>query len=257
MTIRGTKVRDNIVELKMECMNGHGHERYLHVGADDSVIERFCHQLFECHKCHSPLTLTTISEKDDKSEALLICENHGESKVEIPTAHAQLARDAYLSTKSMSDLEKLLETRLQTERAAEYQIEPDADIQEMVDIVNDIIEQQSVKFIGEKSGTKNGEESWYYGKALAGTEYVVIGSVSKENLTMRISVASDDENKMNMLLSEMRDSLREVLLKIQSKTEDLAPKKIECVQCGAALRKRALPGETVICEHCGTPLHWG
>ena len=256
MTIRGAKVRDNIVELKMECMNGHGHERHLHVGAEDYVIERFYHQLFECHKCHSPLCLTTIGEKDDKSEAFLVCENHGESKVEIPTAHAKLARDAYLSTMSMSNLEKLLETRLQTERAAEYQIEPDADVQEMLDIVNDIIEQQSVKFIGEKSGTKNGEESWYYGKALAGTEYVVIGSVSKENLTMRISVSSDDENKMELLLSEMRDNLREVLLKIQSKTGDLAPKKIECAQCGAALPKRALPGETVICDHCGTPLHW-
>ena len=256
MTIRGAKVRDNIVELKMECMNGHGHERHLHVGAEDSVIKRFYHQLFECHKCHSPLCLTTIGEKDDKSEAFLVCENHGESKVEIPTAHAKLARDAYLSTMSMSNLEKLLETRLQTERAAEYQIEPDADVQEMLDIVNDIIEQQSVKFIGEKSGTKNGEESWYYGKALAGTEYVVIGSVSKENLTMRISVSSDDENKMELLLSEMRDNLREVLLKIQSKTGDLAPKKIECAQCGAALPKRALPGETVICDHCGTPLHW-
>ena len=127
----------------------------------------------------------------------------------------------------------------------------------MLDIVNDVIEQQSVKFIGEKSGTKNGEESWYYGKALAGTEYIVIGSVSKENLTMRISVASDDESKMELLLSEMRDNLREVLLKLQAKTDDLAPKKIECVECGAALPKRALPGETVICDHCGTPLHWG
>ena len=156
----------------------------------------------------------------------------------------------------MSDLEKILDTRLQTERAAEYQIDPDADAQEMLDIVNDIIEQQSVKYVGEKSGTKNGEESWFYGKALSGTEYIVIGSVSKENLTMRISVASDDENKMELLLSEMRDNLREVLLKIQTKTGDLAPKKIECVQCGAALPKRALPGETVICEHCGTPLHW-
>jgi hypothetical protein len=198
-----------------------------------------------------------IEEKGDKSEALLTCSNHGESKVEIPTDHAKAARDAYLSTMSMSDLENLLETKLQTERAAEYQIDPDADVQEMMDIVNDIIEQQSVKFVGEKSGTKNGEESWYYGKALAGTEYVVIGSVSMENLTMRISVASDDERKMEMLMSEMKENLREVLLKLQAKSGDTAPKKIECVQCGAALKKRALPGETVICDHCGTPLHWG
>ena len=64
-------------------------------------------------------------------------------------------------------------------------------------------------------------------------------------------------NKMNILLSEMRDNLREVLLKLQDKTGDIAPKKIQCVECGAALPKRALPGETIICEHCGTPLHWG
>ncbi|MFX1606356.1 MAG: hypothetical protein ACFFDD_10655 [Promethearchaeota archaeon] len=257
MTIRDTKVRDEIVELKMECRNGHSYERHLHIGAPEPVIERFYQQLFECHKCHNPLILSHIEEKGDKSEAYLNCDNHGESKVEIPNAHAAAARDAYLSTMTMANLEKLLETSLQTERAAEYQIEPDADVQEMLDIVNDIIEQQSVKFVGEKSGTKNGEESWYYGKAKAGTEYIVIGSVSKENLTMRISVASDDENKMELLLSEMRDNLREVLLKLQAKTDDLAPKKIQCAECGAALRKRALPGETIICEHCGTPLHWG
>ena len=255
--IRSTKLHDEIVELKMECRNGHGTNRHLHIGADEPVLERFYMQLYECHKCHNPMTLLFLEDKGDKFEAHFTCTNHGDSRIEIPTKHAAVARDAYLSTMSMSDLERLLETRLQTERAAEYQIEPDADIQEMLDIVNDIIEQQSVKFVGEKSGTRNGEESWYYGKALAGTEYIVIGSVSKENLTMRISVASDDEAKMELLLSEMRDNLREVLLKLQAKTGDTAPKKIECAQCGAALKKRALPGETVICDHCGTPLHWG
>ncbi len=257
MTIRDAKVRNNIITLKMECRNGHGFERHLHIGASEPVVERFYCQLYECHKCHNQLTLSHIDDKGDKSEAFLSCEQHGDSQVEIPTSHAAIARDAYLSTMTMNDLEKLLETSLQTERAAEYQIEPDADLQEMIDIVNDVIEQQSVKFVGEKSGTKNGEESWYYGKALSGTQYIVIGSVSKENLTMRISVTSDDENKMNMLLSEMRDNLREVLLRLQAKTGDTAPRKIECVQCGAALPKRALPGETVVCEHCGTLLHWG
>jgi hypothetical protein len=256
MTIRGTKVKDDVVEIKMECRNGHGDERHLHIKAEEPIIERFYKQLYECHKCHNPLNLREIQENEDKAEAILVCDNHGESKVEIPNDHAAVARDAYLSTMSVSDLEKILDTRLQTERAAEYQIDQDADVQEMLDIVNDVIEQQSVKFIGEKSGTKNGEESWFYGKALAGTEYIVIGSVSKENLTMRISVASDDEDKMELLLSEMRENLREVLLKLQAKTGDIAPKKIECAECGAALPKRALPGETVICDHCGTPLHW-
>ncbi|MFX1483791.1 MAG: hypothetical protein ACFFCP_11465 [Promethearchaeota archaeon] len=257
LVVRSSKIRDDIVELKMECRNDHGTERYLHIGAEKPILERFYRQLYECHKCHEPLRLLSIEEKDGNSEVVLNCSNHGDSKIEIPKEHSDTARDAYMSTMTMTDLERLVETKLQTERAAEYQIDPDADVQEMLDIVNDIIEQQSVRFVGEKSGTKNGEESWFYGKARAGTEYVVIGSVSKENLTMKISVASDDESKMELLLSEMRDNLREVLLKLQAKTGDTAPRKIECSNCGAALAKRALPGETIICEHCGTPLHWG
>jgi hypothetical protein len=93
--------------------------------------------------------------------------------------------------------------------------------------------------------------------ALVGDEFVVVGAVSSDALSVRISVASNDEEKLNMLLSDMKDELREVLLRIQSKSEDTGPRKIECTHCGAALPRRALPGETVVCEHCGTPLHWG
>jgi hypothetical protein len=126
-----------------------------------------------------------------------------------------------------------------------------------LEIVKNIIEQHSVLFIDERTNPTSDLEAWYYGKALAGDDFVVMGSVSKEKLVIRITVASNNETNLELMLAEMRENLHDVLLRIQTKTEDTAPKKIACPQCGAALAKRALPGETIICDHCGTPLHWG
>jgi hypothetical protein len=131
------------------------------------------------------------------------------------------------------------------------------DPSEVLEVVKNVIEQHSVLFIDERTDTKAGLEAWYYGKALAGDEFVVVGSVSKENLVIRITVASNNETKLELMLAEMRENLREVLLRMKTSSEDTAPKKIACPQCGASLARRALPGETIICDHCGTHLHWG
>ena len=132
-----------------------------------------------------------------------------------------------------------------------------ADAAEMLEIVKNVIGQHSVLYVDEKTDPQTGIEAWYYGKALDGDEFVVIGSASKENLSLRISIASNNEKKLEVMLAEMRENLREVLLRIQTKSDDSAPRKISCPQCNAGLAKRALPGETITCEHCGTPLHFG
>jgi hypothetical protein len=257
ITIKDSKLKDAYVELKMECRNGHGQERYISNASNTDVLSQVYRQLYECHKCHNPRELVRIDELEDKSEVVVLCEKHGDSEVEIPQGHEGCARDGYISTKTLSDLKKLLEVKLKTQRACEYQIGQDADPEEMLDIVRNIVEQHSVSYVDENTDPKTGIEAWYYGKALAGDEFVLIGSVSKENLTVRISVASSDEAKLDLLLADMREELREVLLRIQAKSDDTAPRKIPCDHCGAALPKRALPGETIVCPHCGTPLHWG
>ncbi|MHA1769795.1 MAG: hypothetical protein ACTSV3_08120 [Candidatus Thorarchaeota archaeon] len=254
--IRDTKVRDSIVEMKVECRNGHRAGRYASAESRPETLARIYRQLYECHKCHKPLNLVRIDEMKDHSEVTLNCEDHGELTKRIPQGHESAVRLAFISTRTIDDLKDLLETRLPTQRACEFQMDKGADPQEMLDIVQNIIEQHSVEFIDEQTDPKTGLEAWYYGKALVGDEFVVIGSVSAETLAIRISVASNDEEKLDALLSEMRESLREVLLRIHDRSEDTGPRKIECVHCGAALPKRALPGETVICDHCGTPLHW-
>lgn len=257
VTIRNTKLKDAYVELKMECRNGHGQERYFSNEAGAAVLSKVYRQFYECHRCHNPMELVRIDELEDNSEVIVTCEKHGESEMEIPHGHEASARDAYISTKTLLDLQRLLDKKLQIQRACEYQITPETNPDEMLDIVRNIVEQHSVSYVDENTDAKTGIEVWYYGKALAGDEFVVAGSVSKESLTVRILVASSDEAKLDMLLYDLREELREVLLRLQAKSDDTAPRKIPCAHCGAALPRRALPGETIICPHCGTPLHWG
>lgn len=258
VTIKDTKLKDKIIELKVECRNGHGSERYLSHSAGHKSLSRVYMQLFECHKCHNSRRLVRIADNEEgKTEVFLFCDQHQDTKVAIPSDHKEAVRDAFLKTKRLRDLEILVDKTLQTKRACEYQMDAKADATEMLDIVKNVIEQHSVLYVDEKSNPKTGIEAWYYGKALDGDEFVVIGSASKENLSLRISVASNNEKKLELMLAEMRENLREVLLRIQTKSDDTAPQKISCPQCNAGLAKRALPGETIECEHCGTPLHFG
>lgn len=257
VTIKDTKIKDKIIELKVECRNGHSSERYVSQTAKYEELLRYYMQLFECYKCHGNRDLLRIDDSDGKTEVFLFCKQHKDSNLVIPPEHREAVRDAFVKTKSLRDLEILVDKTLQTKRACEYQMDANADATEMLEIIKNVIGQHSVLYVDEKTDPKTGLESWYYGKALDGDEYVVIGSASKENLSLRITIASNNEKKLEVMLAEMRENLREVLLRIQTKSDDSAPRKISCPQCNAGLAKRALPGETIVCEHCGTPLHFG
>jgi len=257
VTIKESKVKDDIVELKVVCRNGHNNERYLSKNANPSSLERYYMQLYECYKCHGSRDLVNITDENETSEVHLYCNNDKESDFQIPVDHNVTVRDAYLNTKSLRDLEFLVEKKLENTHACEYQMDPTADVADMLDIVSNVINQHSVLYIDEKVEGKSGNEIWYYGKALDGDEFVVVGSVSKGELSIRISISSNNEKKLEVMLAEMRENLREILLRIQIKSDDTAPRKISCPQCNAALSKRSLPGETILCDHCGTPLHFG
>ncbi|MFW9844825.1 MAG: hypothetical protein ACFFEV_09635 [Candidatus Thorarchaeota archaeon] len=257
VTIRDTKVKDKLIELKVECRNGHSDDRFVSRTAEHGELVRYYMQLFECHKCHGYRNLLRIDGDEEKTEVFLFCNQHKDSDLEIPPEHKEAVRDAFVQTKSLRDLEILADKTLQTKRACEYQMDAKADAADMLEIVKNVIGQHSVLYVDEKTDPQTGLEAWYYGKALDGDEFVVIGSASKDNLSLRISIASNNEKKLEVILAEMRENLREILLRIQTRSGDSAPKKISCPQCNAGLAKRALPGETIICEHCGTPLHFG
>ncbi|MCK4566263.1 MAG: hypothetical protein KAU48_03030, partial [Candidatus Thorarchaeota archaeon] len=207
VTIKDTRVKDKTIELKVECRNGHGSERYLSRSAEHKSLSRIYMQLFECHKCHNSRHLVRIDDDEGKTEVFLFCDQHQDTTVAIPSDHKEAVRDAFLKTKRLRDLEILVDKTLQTKRACEYQMDAKADATEMLDIVKNVIEQHSVLYVDEKSNPKTGLEAWYYGKALDGDEFVVIGSASKENLSLRISVASNNEKKLELMLAEMRENL--------------------------------------------------
>jgi len=257
VTIKDAKVKDKIIELKIQCRNGHSSVRYLSRTADQKLLSRVYMQLFECHKCHQSTNLVRIDDDKEETEVFLFCEQHKDIIITIPSDHKEVVRDAFMRTKILRDLENLVDKTLQTKRVCEYQMDANADAAEMLEIVKNVIAQHSVLYIDEKTNPKTGLEVWFYGKALDGDEFVVTGSASKENLSLRISVVSNNEEKLDVMLAEMRENLREVLLRIQTKSDDTAPRKVTCPECNAALAKRALPGETISCDHCGTPLHFG
>ncbi|UCE11079.1 MAG: hypothetical protein JSW61_03855 [Candidatus Thorarchaeota archaeon] len=254
--IKKVKNRDGYFEVDIECQNDHGGDRYYKTKIGPALLRKIYRQGFECHRCHKPKDLAEIQIEDDKSIALVTCPEHGESKYDIPPEHATAVRDAFMAKATFPMMRELVDERLEMKNEFEYQIDASADTTEMFQIVKNIIDQHDVRMVAESSTVEGDGEAWYYGKALAGDEFVVVGSVSAKERIVRISVSADDAEKMNLLLTPMRENLREVLLKIQAKSDDVEPKAILCARCGAALGKRALPGETSVCEHCGTPLHW-
>ena len=73
VTIKETKVKDKLVELKVECRNGHSSERYVALSANPGELERYYVQLFECYKCHGNRELLRIEDHDGKTEVFLYC----------------------------------------------------------------------------------------------------------------------------------------------------------------------------------------
>jgi hypothetical protein len=255
--VKKVKTKEGYFEADVECHNDHGGDRFYKSDVSPILLDTIYRQVFECHKCHRPRNLAEVQTAEGKTVATVTCPEHGETSFDIPSDHDSIVRDAFLSKVTFPMIRELVDSKLEMKNECEYQIDAAADPEEMFGIVKSIIEQHDVRLVAESATADGDGEAWYYGKALVGDEFVVVGSVSADERLVRISVSADDAEKMNLLLSPMRENLREILLKIQAKSDDVEPKAILCARCGAALGKRALPGETSICEHCGTPLHWG
>ncbi|MHA1924989.1 MAG: hypothetical protein ACXABV_07960 [Candidatus Thorarchaeota archaeon] len=254
VVIKEVKTGKETVEAKVECQRGHGDSRhYLHSMTPAALVTIY-DKAYECHKCHQPLNLMEIEQDNSKSIVKMVCEKHGERKHELPFEHSIPMRDAFTAKADMQYLESVME-KLPHEEVCDFQFDPGSDIEELLQIVRSVIEQHDLHFVSE---TKSDSmvSAWYYGKALQGDQFVVVGAVSEDNRDIKIRVFSDNEKSLSTLLAHMRENLREVLLRIRADADDIQPLVIHCEKCGAGLSKRGLPGETTLCEHCGVPLHW-
>jgi hypothetical protein len=254
VVIKELKAGKDGVEAKVECQRGHGDSRqYLHSLSPATLVSVY-DKAYECHKCHQPLELLEIEQDESKSIAKMVCEKHGERQYELPIEHSIPMRDAFTAKADMPYLESVMES-LAHEDMCSFQFDPGSDIEELLQTVRSVIEQHDLHFV-EESKSNSMVSAWYYGKALQGDQFVVVGAVSEEKKDIKIRVFSDNEKSLATLLAHMRENLREVLLRIRSDEDDIQPLIIQCEKCGAGLSKRGLPGETTLCEHCGVPLHW-
>ncbi|MFW9846435.1 MAG: hypothetical protein ACFFD6_06795 [Candidatus Thorarchaeota archaeon] len=254
VVIKEAKTGKETIEVKVECQKGHGDSREYLQSLAPSALQEIYERSYECHKCRQPLKLLDIEQGETKSTVRMLCEKHGERKHEIPVEHSLVMRDAYTAKADMPFIELVMQ-ELPHEDVCNFQFDPGSDADELLHTVRSVIEQHDLQFVDE-SKMEGGTAAWYYGKALQGDQFVVIGFVSEENREIKIRVYSDNEKSLGTLIAHMRENLREVLLRIRADADDIQPLIIECEKCGAALSKRGLPGETTRCEHCGTPLHW-
>ncbi|MHA2311547.1 MAG: hypothetical protein ACXADC_09735 [Candidatus Thorarchaeota archaeon] len=254
VVIKEVKAGKDTVDVKVECQRGHGDNRqYLHSLAPAALVTVY-DKAYECHKCHQPLNLVSIEQDDSKSIVKMVCEKHGERKHELPFEHSIPMRDAFTAKADMKYIESVMEN-LPHEDMCSFQFESGSDVEELLQTVRSVIEQHDLHFV-EENKSDSMVSAWYYGKALQGDQFVVVGAVSEDNKDIKIRVFSDNEKSLSTLLAHMRENLREVLLRIRSDADDIQPLIIQCEKCGAGLSKRGLPGETTLCEHCGVPLHW-
>ncbi|MHA2188525.1 MAG: hypothetical protein ACW99V_09850, partial [Candidatus Thorarchaeota archaeon] len=84
----------------------------------------------------------------------------------------------------------------------------------------------------------------------------VIGSVSTDNNLLSISVKAANEDQISGIFNDLRDRMRDILIRRQKVSEDSSPIIIMCPHCKGALEEKALPGESMECPHCGVTLHW-
>ncbi len=253
--VKDVKPRKDDVEVKIECHNGHSDDRYIPIDYSTDALLQLYSRAYECTKCHDPLKLLEIEAKNGFAQAKVVCEKHGESKFEIPTSHMTPLKDAFVATVTMAKLEPIVEG-LESRDSSKFQIDPGLDSLEILQVVKSVIEQHDLQLVSELSPSDLEHRVWYYGRAMMGDEYVIMGSVSMSERELLVEGYSDNKERITSLVSQMNDTLRDILLRIHTDVADLAPTVMKCVNCDAALEKRGLPGETTRCTHCGTPLHW-
>jgi predicted Zn finger-like uncharacterized protein len=253
--IKTSKVTDEGVQFKVRCRNGHGASRLYALNLErDDMVQVYDH-LFECPRCHAKQEFVGFSQEKDDISVNLNCATHGSSELKIPPGHESVVRSAYLRSVNLSWLEKLVNQKFQTKVVAEFTLDESSNIMENLQMVMHVIGEKDLQFVAEKTLDEGENEVWYFGMTDNNDEFVVIGSVSQAKKMVGIRIAAEDESMVSHLMAEMKKSLSEILLKRMPVTES-KPIKIACPHCMAPMSRRALPGETITCDACGTPIHW-
>jgi hypothetical protein len=255
--IKDSKIKGEWLELNVECRNKHGDNRkYVMDLSQDDLVQIYDH-LFECPLCHAKQEFNGFDMEKDDRVVVLECVTHGIRTLKIPSSpeHESAIRSAYMRSVNLSKLEKIVKEKLQTQVIAEFALDEKTDLMEGLQLVMHVIGESNLQFVADKLVEDGEFEVWYYGMTPIDEEYVVIGSASKSKRMLGLRIATMAGSKIENITGVMKDSLREILLK-RLPVADSKPIKIVCPHCMSPLSKRALPGEMIKCDACGTPIHW-
>ena len=85
--IRSAEIKDKIVRIDVQCLNGHKAVRGLADHQAEEIVEDILKKMSVCLDCGSTMTLMRTDRTKDKVEAHFLCPIHGEQKREFPSAY--------------------------------------------------------------------------------------------------------------------------------------------------------------------------
>jgi len=95
VNVRDVEERRGLIELDVECRNGHRSSRLFIPGLDHKTLTGLYKRLYQCPECYEDLELVYIEPHTREDRVVLLCSLHGKTVLDIPPDHAEAMQSAY------------------------------------------------------------------------------------------------------------------------------------------------------------------
>lgn len=95
VNVRDVEERRGLIELDVECRNGHRSKRLFIPGLDQKTLTGLYKRLYQCPECYETLDLVYIETRVREDRVVLLCPLHGKTVLDIPPDHAEAMQNAY------------------------------------------------------------------------------------------------------------------------------------------------------------------
>jgi len=95
VNVRDVEERHGLIELDVECRNGHRDKRLFIPGLDQQTLTNLYKRLYQCPECYESLDLVYIEPRGREDRVVLLCAIHGKTVLDIPPDHAEAMKRAY------------------------------------------------------------------------------------------------------------------------------------------------------------------
>lgn len=95
LNVRDVEERRGLIELDVECRNGHRSSRLFIPGLDQKTLTSLYKRLYQCPECYEDLELVYIEPRAREDRVVLLCALHGKTVLDIPPDHAEAMQSAY------------------------------------------------------------------------------------------------------------------------------------------------------------------